>query len=73
MVVEGVDWARACLYLAIILSRAKVAELGLEKDWEKSLLLQPSRAPTAEEKKLIFSQERVRRAIQNQEGLQVSS
>jgi len=37
---------------------AKVAELGLEKGRKKDLLLQPSRAPTAEEKKLISSQER---------------
>ena len=31
LVVEGVDWEEACLYLAVTLSTDKVAELGLEQ------------------------------------------
>jgi hypothetical protein len=31
VVVQGVDWEQACLYLAITLSRAEVEELGLEE------------------------------------------
>ncbi len=64
MVVEGVDWAQACLYLAITLSRARVAELGLEEVvpvWAKAATARCD-PPGITTREVIFSQERARTA-----------
>ena len=85
LVIEGINWEQAVLYIALNLDRTKVEEIGLEevipawrraggrgrhpgmttkevrgplqeeKDWEKSLFLQPTRRATVEEKKIILS------------------